>query len=84
MPELCRYLNCHNLGSSNYQGYCNEDHKKRGPETDFLLKIVSSHPGISTLKEAREHTSKDGSLTFFSRCEVCKELLRESSAYQGE
>jgi hypothetical protein len=84
MSELCRSLNCHNLGSSNYQGYCNEDHQKRGPETDFLLKIISSHPGISTLKEARKHTSKDGSLTSSFRCEVCKELLRGSNAYPRE
>jgi hypothetical protein len=72
MPELCNYLNCHNLASSNYQGYCNEEHMKRGPETEFLLMIIYSHKEISTLKEARIHK-----LTSSFHCEVCKELLRE-------
>ncbi len=71
MPEFCQYLNCQNLGSILYNGYCNENHMKRGPETEILMKVVQSHHGISTLKEARNHK-----LTSSSRCEVCKALLR--------
>lgn len=30
MPSFCEYRNCHNLGSSSYQGYCNKEHMTRG------------------------------------------------------
>ena len=30
MPKFCEYKMCHNLGSSSWAGYCNEDHYKRG------------------------------------------------------
>lgn len=76
MPKLCLYLNCQNMGSSTYNGYCNENHMKKGPETEFLLKIISTHKDISTLKEARNHI-----FTSSFHCEVCKELHREKDAY---
>jgi len=74
MPELCQYLNCHNLGSILYDGYCNQEHMKRGPEKEFLMKIIYSHKGIGTLKEARQHFV---TLTSFSHCEECKALRRD-------
>jgi hypothetical protein len=64
MPEFCKYLNCHNLASSTYDGYCNENHKKRGPETEFLFRIVETHKDISTLKEARAHKATSSSHCF--------------------
>jgi hypothetical protein len=30
MGKLCEYKMCHNLGSSAWAGYCNENHYKRG------------------------------------------------------
>lgn len=54
MVEFCRYASCHNLGSSTYQGYCNQDHQNRGPEKELLMKIVEKNPSVSTLKEARQ------------------------------
>jgi hypothetical protein len=58
MPEFCKYGNCHNLGSSTYQGYCNEYHFKKGPEREILMEILRTNPGISTIKEAREFLEK--------------------------
>jgi hypothetical protein len=58
MPEFCNYGNCHNLGSSTYQGYCNEDHMKRAPEREMLMEVIRKNPGISTIKEAREFLEK--------------------------
>ncbi len=79
MPEFCQYLNCHNLASRTYNGYCNENHRKRGPETEYLMKVIYTHKEIATLKEARNHT-----LTSSSRCEVCKELLHGKDVYPRE
>lgn len=58
MPEFCNYGNCHNLGSSTYQGYCNEDHQKRGPERELLMKIIEKVPEIGTIREARQYLQK--------------------------
>ena len=82
MPEFCKYQNCHNLASILYDGYCNQDHMQRGPEVEFLMKIIYTHKGIRTLKEARQHKaaltlrvgSPEAALTFSFHCEVCKEL----------
>lgn len=75
MLSLCKYRMCQNLGSSLYDGYCNEEHMKRGPEMDILMKIIYTHKGISTVKEARHH--RNTYLTFSSHCEECKGLLHE-------
>lgn len=58
MPDFCKYSNCHNLGSSTYQGYCNIAHMKKGPEHETLMDIISKNPGIGTIKEAREFLQK--------------------------
>jgi hypothetical protein len=29
MPSFCEYRNCHNLASSTWSGYCNENHYNR-------------------------------------------------------
>lgn len=94
MPEFCQYLNCHNLGSFSYGGYCNEDHQRRGPESKFLFRIVETHKDISTIGQARKHwfleskTSEKRSeinvTTFSSHCEECKALLRGSNVYQAK
>ena len=70
---------------------------KKGPETEFLLKIISTHKDISTLKEARNHftssfhwfpkseiletRSKEDVFTSSFHCEVCKELHRGKDVY---
>ena len=64
MSEFCKYLNCHNLGSILYDGYCNQEHMQKGPEVNILMKIIETHKGISTLKQAREHKA----FTSFSHC----------------
>lgn len=53
MPQLCEYLNCHNLGSSTYQGYCNQNHLERSKELEPLFKIIKENKEISTLGQAR-------------------------------
>lgn len=35
MPKLCEYRNCHNLGDSWLNGYCNQDHYERGMELEL-------------------------------------------------
>lgn len=47
MPSLCDYKNCHNLASSTYNGYCNEDHYKRARQ-------MESQPVEKTFAEFRE------------------------------
>lgn len=34
MPSFCEYRNCHNLASSTFLGYCNEQHMNRGLKDD--------------------------------------------------
>jgi hypothetical protein len=34
MPSFCEYRNCHNLASSTYLGYCNQEHMDRGIKED--------------------------------------------------
>jgi hypothetical protein len=58
MPEFCKYGNCHNLASWTYQGYCNEDHLKRGSEHELLMKIIYETPGVATIKDARQFLQK--------------------------
>ena len=55
MSSLCKFLNCHNLGSSNYQGYCNQHHMDKAKEYELLYKIMESKKEISTLAEARKY-----------------------------
>ena len=55
MPSFCNYLNCHNLASSTYQGYCNEYHMKRAKEIEPLMKIIEEVPGVRSLGEARKY-----------------------------
>lgn len=53
MPDLCLYGMCQNLGSSTYMGYCNEEHYKRGPEREILMKVLRDNPQLSTIRDAR-------------------------------
>lgn len=55
MPSFCNYMNCHNLASTTYQGYCNEYHMKRAKEIEPLLKIIQEVPDVKTLGEARKY-----------------------------
>lgn len=55
MPSFCNYLNCHNLASHTYLGYCNEYHMKRAKEIEPLLKIIEEVPGIGSIAEARRY-----------------------------
>jgi hypothetical protein len=54
MPSLCIFLNCHNLGSSTYQGYCNQYHMEKAKEYKVLYKIIEENKEISTLAQARK------------------------------
>ena len=82
MPKFCQYMNCQNLGSSSYSGYCNEDHMKRGPEMNVLREIIYTHKGIATIKEARDQLACRP--TSFSRCEECKALPHALNVYQAK
>ncbi len=57
MPQFCEYRNCHNLGSSTYLGYCNENHFKRGLEDSKLFEVLEKNPKLSTLGDARKYLS---------------------------
>ena len=63
MPSFCAYLNCHNLASSSYQGYCNEYHMKRAEEIKPLQKLMEDNPEIKSLAEARAVLLKQGTST---------------------
>jgi hypothetical protein len=58
MPSFCLYGMCHNLGSSTYQGYCNEYHLNRARVRELReqLEVLSS---ISTVSQSQ---SKDSEL----------------------
>ncbi len=64
MPSFCAYLNCHNLASSTYLGYCNEYHMKRAKEIEPLLKLMEQHPEIGSLAEARKFQLKENEKKF--------------------
>jgi hypothetical protein len=52
MGKLCEYKMCHNLASSTWGGYCNEDHYKRGLKEEEKLRnqtTSSSHCEAYTL-----------------------------------
>lgn len=40
MPSLCAYKMCHNLASSTWSGYCNEDHYNRAMLLEAKQHIV--------------------------------------------
>ena len=47
MPSFCQYRMCHNLASSNYQGYCNKDHHTRGKILEFKEQISTLNATVS-------------------------------------
>lgn len=55
MPSFCEYKMCHNLASSSWSGYCNQDHYERAE-----LERVNEH--LRLLKEKikkRQETKKE-------------------------
>ncbi len=60
MPQFCQYRNCHNLGSSSFWGYCNENHFQRGLEDDKLFHVLEQNPQPSTIRDARLYMSSIG------------------------
>jgi hypothetical protein len=76
MPSFCLYGMCHNLGSSTYQGYCNESHMKRAWEKEAKETLAKLQESLSTIqKSTLTSTLRDGSLeanlTSSSRCAEC-------------
>jgi hypothetical protein len=57
--QSCRFLNCHNLGDSNWNGYCNEDHSKKAEEYERLWKILEKNPHLSTLRDAKRFLKEE-------------------------
>ena len=43
---------CHNLGSSTYQGYCNEYHLKKAMELDLKEKLSTVTASLSLAKDS--------------------------------
>ena len=66
MPSLCLYGMCHNLGSSSYQGYCNENHMKRAQLQELKEQVAKLK------KELLKQVS-----TSSSHCEAYKESPHE-------
>jgi hypothetical protein len=75
MPSFCNYMNCHNLASSSYQGYCNQNHFERATERKVLLHVLKENPQLSTMKEAKEYILS--TITSSSRYAAYRALLRE-------
>ena len=87
MPSFCLYGMCHNLGSSTYQGYCNESHMKRAWEKEAKETLAKLQESLSTIqKSTLTSTLRDGTpvealtlsdgsleanLTSSSRCAEC-------------
>ena len=60
MPKLCEYRNCHNLGDSWLNGYCNQDHYEKGMELELkeaLEKIKKEKAEKAKANEKKETTS---------------------------
>jgi uncharacterized protein (DUF1499 family) len=55
MPSFCNYMNCHNLASSTYHGYCDEYHMKRAKEIEPLMRVIEEVPGVKSIGEARKY-----------------------------
>jgi hypothetical protein len=55
MPSLCTYLNCHNLASPSFGGYCNEEHMKRAEERRRLELLMEKKLELKTIAEARNY-----------------------------
>lgn len=41
MPSFCNYRMCHNLASSSYLGYCNQQHMERGLDLERKEAILA-------------------------------------------
>ena len=84
MPMVCEYRMCHNLGSTTYQGYCNEDHQKQGREKELFMKIIEKVEGVCTIRQAKTYLvdfmkrKRVSRITSSSHCEVYIEPLHES------
>lgn len=76
MPSLCEYRMCHNLASSSYQGYCNEDHLKKGNQHKYFLKILKENPHLSTTRDVKNFLKEDF-ITSFSHYGEYTVLPRE-------
>jgi hypothetical protein len=69
MPKLCEYRNCHNLGDSWLNGYCNQDHYERGMELE--------------LKEALEKIKKEKAEKAKANVDKKKVTTSSADAVQG-
>lgn len=59
MPSFCEYRNCHNLASSTYFGYCNQQHMDRGMKDDpeGSTKLLTS--GLFEVFEQRDTKKRE-------------------------
>jgi hypothetical protein len=58
MPSLCNYGMCHNLGSSTYQGYCNEYHMKRAKLLEMKEQVSKLEEELRLLNAPVKETQK--------------------------
>ena len=58
MPSFCLYGMCHNLGSSSYQGYCNEYHMNRAWDREERER-KAAREALSTIGASSQTLPKD-------------------------
>lgn len=51
MPSTCAYRMCHNLASSSWGGYCNEEHYKRGSKDEINHEHETKHKEKQAVEE---------------------------------
>ena len=79
MPSFCLYGMCHNLGSSSYQGYCNQNHMKRAWDLEERAYKAAAE-SLSTIAASSQTLPKDSlSVTLPS-----KELSSKRQSKQNE
>lgn len=60
MAKFCEYRSCHNLGSSSFNGYCNEQHRIRGEkdEQKQLEEQIAAAKEKAAAKKDEGHTKQ--------------------------
>lgn len=51
MPSFCDYRNCHNLASSTWSGYCNQNHYERAQLEEAKERVKQLEEAIKKRQE---------------------------------
>ena len=59
MPSFCEYKMCHNLASSTWSGYCNQDHYERAQLQEAQEHIKLLKEKIKKRQESKKESEED-------------------------